>query len=64
MPFVPATFNPALAHISDEAGNIFQVLNEEGDAWDELATQEQIRNFNGKDDTIQQLSKEKPNDPR
>ena len=47
MPFVPATFNPALAHISDEAGNIFQVLNEAGDAWDELATQEQIRNFNG-----------------
>jgi hypothetical protein len=47
MPFVPATFNPALAYISDEAGNIFQVLNEAGDAWDELATQEQIRNFNG-----------------
>ncbi len=37
--FKPEVFNPDIAHITDAAGNVFQVLNETGDDWDESATQ-------------------------
>lgn len=33
----PENFDPNIAHIED-GDNIFQVLNEAGDDWDELAT--------------------------
>lgn len=36
--FKPDKFNPAIAHIQDVAGNLFQVINEAGDDWDEVAT--------------------------
>jgi hypothetical protein len=35
---IPENFNPLLAHIIDEAGNTFQVVNAKGDDWDEAAT--------------------------
>jgi len=40
---VPETFNPAIAHLVDADGNVFQVLNEAGDDWDEAATQAAYR---------------------
>lgn len=45
MTFQPETFNPAIAHIIDAAGNIFQVINEAGDDWDAVATQQQMTDF-------------------
>ncbi len=35
---IPTDFNPSIAHVEDADGNIFQVLNESGDDWDEAAT--------------------------
>lgn len=31
-------FEPTIAHITDEDGNVYQVLNEDGTDWDEEAT--------------------------
>ena len=31
-------FDPNIAHITAEDGTVFQVLNENGDDWDEAAT--------------------------
>lgn len=42
---VPTGFNPSIAHIADGAGNLFQVLNEAGDDWDEAATIAQRDDF-------------------
>jgi hypothetical protein len=36
----PETFNPSMAHISQDE-QVFQVLNEAGDDWDEAATRAQ-----------------------
>lgn len=35
---MPETFNPNIAYITAADGNVFQVLNEAGDDWDEAAT--------------------------
>lgn len=43
---MPKNFNEAIAHITDPAGNVFQVLNESGDDWDEAATKAQQEDFN------------------
>ena len=46
VPYIPASFNGAIAHITDPAGNVFQVLNESCDDWDEAATKAQQEAFN------------------
>lgn len=38
---MPETFNPNIAHIAVPDGPVFQVLNDAGDDWDELATRTQ-----------------------
>jgi hypothetical protein len=43
--FKPENFNPLIAHIIDEAGNTFQVINAAGDDWDEVATAAQQAAF-------------------
>lgn len=43
--FKPQTYDAAIAHIADQDGNIFQVLNESGDDWDEAATKAQEATF-------------------
>ncbi|MDD2722231.1 MAG: hypothetical protein PHH47_13085 [Gallionella sp.] len=45
MAFTPPLYNPAIAHITDGAGNVFQVLNAAGDDWDEAATVAQQTQF-------------------
>ena len=39
--FKPEVFNPDIAHVTDAAGNVFQVLNDAGDDWAESATKAQ-----------------------
>lgn len=46
MTFTPPVYNPNIAHITDAAGNVFQVLNAVGDDWDEAATVAQQAQFN------------------
>lgn len=43
---IPTNFNSLLPYMEDEAGNKFQVLNADGDNWDEAATVAQQVAFN------------------
>lgn len=52
MAFIPATFNPNFAHLKDDAGNVFQVLNESGDDLDQVATIAQQEQFNTQGKTV------------
>ena len=45
-PFIPKNFNPNIAYVTDSKGNVFQVLNNAGDDWDEAATMQQQAQFN------------------
>lgn len=43
----PDTFVESLGYFQDAEGNIFQVLNQDGTAWDEEASAKQMNDFLG-----------------
>lgn len=43
--FIAPNYNPSIGHITDENGNIFQVINQDGTDWDEAATVKQMQLF-------------------